>query len=157
MLDLTFVRENLETVRQALRDRNFPDDSLATFQQLDAERRRVIGEADQINQQRNTASKEIGALMQSGRRDEAEAKKAEVAGLKDKQSQLEKARDDAEASMRELLSGLPNIPAADVPVGPDESQTKRYAGGANRVSLILNQRTMLILARASAFSISNGR
>ena len=95
MLDLTFVRENLETVRQALRDRNFPDDSLATFQDLDAERRRVIGEADQINQQRNAASKEIGALMQSGRRDEAEAKKAEVAGLKDKQAGLEKARDDA--------------------------------------------------------------
>ena len=124
MLDLTFVRENLETVRQALRDRNFPDDSLATFQDLDAERRRVIGEADQINQQRNAASKEIGALMQSGRRDEAEAKKAEVAGLKDKQAGLEKARDDAEAAMRELLSGLPNIPADDVPVGPDESANK---------------------------------
>jgi len=124
MLDLTFVRENLETVRQALRDRNFPDDSLATFQDLDAERRRVIGEADQINQQRNAASKEIGALMQSGRRDEAEAKKAEVAGLKDKQAGLEKARDDAEAAMRELLSGLPNIPADDVPVGPDETANK---------------------------------
>jgi seryl-tRNA synthetase len=124
MLDLTFVRENLETVRQALRDRNFPDDSLATFQQLDAERRRVIGEADQINQQRNTASKEIGALMQNGQRDKADAKKAEVAGLKDKQTELEKARDDAEAAMRELLSGLPNIPAADVPVGPDESANK---------------------------------
>jgi len=124
MLDLTYVRENLETVRQALRDRNFPDDSLATFQQLDAERRRVIGEADQINQQRNTASKEIGALMQSGQRDEAEAKKAEVAGLKDKQAALEKARDDADAAMRELLSGLPNIPANDVPVGPDESANK---------------------------------
>ena len=129
MLDLTFVRENLETVRQALRDRNFPDDSLATFQDLDAERRRVIGEADQINQQRNAASKEIGALMQSGRRDEAEAKKAEVAGLKDKQAGLEKARDDAEAAMRELLSGLPNIPADDVPVGPDETANKEIRRG----------------------------
>lgn len=124
MLDLTFVRENLETVRRALRDRNFPDDSLATFQELDAERRRVIGEADQINQQRNATSKEIGALMQSGQRDEAEAKKAEVAGLKEKQTGLEKARDDAEASMRELLSNLPNIPAYDVPVGADESANR---------------------------------
>jgi seryl-tRNA synthetase len=121
MLDLNFVRENLETVRKALKDRNFPDDTLATFQELDAERRRVIGEADQINQQRNAASKEIGALMQSGARDDAEAKKAEVAGLKEKQAGLEKARDDAEASMRDLLSNLPNIPAAGVPVGPDEA------------------------------------
>jgi seryl-tRNA synthetase len=121
MLDLNFVRENLETVRKALKDRNFPDDALATFQELDAERRRVIGEADRINQQRNAASKEIGALMQSGARGEAEAKKAEVAGLKEKQGGLEKARDDAEASMRDLLSNLPNIPAAGVPVGPDEA------------------------------------
>ena len=124
MLDLNFVRENLETVRKALRDRNFPDDALATFQELDAERRRVIGEADLINQQRNAASREIGSLMQSGNRDEAEAKKAEVAGLKDKQTELEKARDDAEASMRELLSNLPNIPADDVPVGTDETANR---------------------------------
>jgi seryl-tRNA synthetase len=141
MLDLTFVRENLETVRQALRDRNFPDDSLATFQDLDAERRRVIGEADQINQQRNAASKEIGALMQSGRRDEAEAKKAEVAGLKDKQAGLEKARDDAEAAMRELLSGLPNIPADDVPVGPDETANKEIRRWGEPREFDLNQKT----------------
>src|SRR5436190_513624 len=124
MLDLNYVRENLDAVRKALAERNFPAEALDTFADLDAERRSVIGEADQINQQRNAASKEIGALMQSGQRDEAEAKKAEVAGLKDKQTGLEKARDDAEASMRELLSGLPNIPADDVPVGPDESANK---------------------------------
>jgi seryl-tRNA synthetase len=124
MLDLNFVREDLETVRKALKDRNFPDDTLATFQELDAERRRVIGEADRINQLRNAASKEIGALMQSGKRDEAEAKKAEVAGLKDKQIELEKARDESDAAMRELLSALPNIPAADVPVGHDESSNQ---------------------------------
>src|SRR6185437_9621123 len=87
----------------------------------DADRRRIIGEADAINQQRNTASKEIGALMQSGKKDEAEATKAEVAGLKDKQSALEKQRDESEAAMQELLATLPNIPAPDVPVGPDES------------------------------------
>jgi seryl-tRNA synthetase len=121
MLDLNFVRENLETVRQAFRDRNFPDDALDRFAELDAERRRVIGEADQINQLRNSASKKIGALMQSGKRDEAEAKKAEVTGLKNKQSELEKARDDADAAMRDLLSSLPNIPAAGVPVGADET------------------------------------
>jgi len=124
MLDLNFVRENLDTVRKALSDRNFPVDALDTFVELDAVRRRVIGEADNINQARNAVSREIGALMQSGNRDDAEAKKAEVAGLKDQQTELETKRDEADAAMRELLSGLPNLPAADVPVGADESANK---------------------------------
>ncbi|MBK8303788.1 MAG: serine--tRNA ligase [Chloracidobacterium sp.] len=124
MLDLNFVRENLDAVRTALGTRNFPAEALDTFVELDAERRRVIGEADSINQARNAASKEIGSLMQSGNREEAEAKKAEVAGLKDQQTELETKRDEADAAMRELLSGLPNIPAADVPVGADESANK---------------------------------
>ena len=124
MLDLNFVRENLDAVRMALKNRNFPVDTLDKFVELDAERRRVIGEADKINQTRNVASKEIGALMQSGQHDDAEAKKAEVGGLKDKQSALENQRDEAETAMSELLSGLPNIPAEDVPVGPDASANK---------------------------------
>src|SRR5258707_7611158 len=115
MLGLNFVRDNLEAVRAALVARNFPADALDKFVELDAERRRVIGEADKINQQRNAASKEIGALMQAGDRDEAEAKKAEVAGLKDQQSELEAKRDEAEAAMHELLAGLPHIPDADGP------------------------------------------
>lgn len=124
MLDSNFVRENLDTVRTAFANRNFPTDALDTFIELDATRRRVNGEADAINQQRNVASKEIGAMMQSGKRDEAEAKKAEVAGLKDKQTELEHQRDAADAAMRELLSGLPNLPAADVPIGKDETDNK---------------------------------
>lgn len=121
MLDQNFVRDNIDIVRKAFVDRNFPVDSLDRFSELDVERRRVIGDADRINQARNAASKEIGALMQTGDRDAAEAKKAEVADLKTQQSELEKRRDDAEAEMRGLLAGLPNIPAADVPVGADES------------------------------------
>ena len=124
MLDSNFVRENLDTVRTAFANRNFPTDALDTFIELDATRRRVNGEADAINQQRNVASKEIGAMMQAGNRDEAESKKAEVAGLKDKQTELEHQRDAADAAMRELLSGLPNLPAADVPVGKDETDNK---------------------------------
>jgi seryl-tRNA synthetase len=121
MLDLNFVRENIDTVRAALANRNFPTDALNEFAALDAERRRVIGESDGINQLRNASSKEIGALMQAGERDAAEAKKAEVAGLKEKQTELEAKRDAAESAMREILINLPNIPAADVPVGADES------------------------------------
>ena len=124
MLDLNFVRENLDIVRNALQTRNFPLEPLDRFSELDETRRRVIGEADNINQLRNTASREIGALMQSGSRDKAEGKKTEVADLKQKQSELESARDEAEAAMRELLSTLPNIPAPDVPVGADESANK---------------------------------
>jgi len=124
MLDLGYVRENLEAVRKALQDRGAPDDILNRFVDIDRERRRVIGEADEINQRRNAASKEIGSLIQAGKRDEADAKKVEVAGLKDKQARLETARDEAESLMREILINLPNIPAEDVPVGPDESANK---------------------------------
>ena len=121
MLDLNFVRENLDTVKKALINRNFPTASLDKFVELDTERRRIIGESDQINSQRNSASKEIGALMQSGKREEAEAKKAEVAGLKEKQAELEHQRHEAENAMHDLLSHLPNMPASDVPVGVDEN------------------------------------
>jgi seryl-tRNA synthetase len=121
MLDLHYVRENLKAVKRALENRNFSVELLDKFAALDAERRRVIGEADRINQTRNSSSKEIGALMQAGNHGEAEAKKAEIAGLKEKQSELESARDQAETEMRDLLSHLPNIPAEDVPVGADEA------------------------------------
>ena len=121
MLDLHFVRENLDAVKTALHNRNFPTESLEKFVELDAERRRVISESDALNQQRNVSSKEIGALMQSGEKDEAKRKKSEVADLKIKQAELEKQRDESENFMRELLAGLPNIPQRDVPVGADES------------------------------------
>lgn len=121
MLDLNYVRENLDEVKNALANRNFDRGALDKFSELDAERRKIISDADAVNQLRNTASKEIGDLIKSGNKDEAEAKKSEVAGLKDRQTELEKRRDEAEAEMRDLLSGLPNIPASDVPVGVDES------------------------------------
>jgi seryl-tRNA synthetase len=127
MLDLHFVRENLEEVREALENRNFATDALETFVELDKERREVISVADRVNQQRNASSKEIGALMQSGKRDEAEEKKAEVSGLKDKQQELEQKRKEVEEQMEELLAGLPNVPAADVPVGTDESANREVA------------------------------
>lgn len=122
MLDLIFVRENLEKVRSALANRNFPADSLDKFVALDAERRRAIREADQVNQQRNSSSKEIGALLQAGKREEADEKKAEISGLKQRQAELEKLRDEAETEMNGLLAGLPNIQDDDVPIGPDEAE-----------------------------------
>ncbi len=121
MLDLNFVRENIEAVRTSLEKRSSPTDVLDEFAALDAERREVIGESDEINRRRNESSKAIGALMKEGKSDEADIKKTEVSGLKERQQELELKRNAVEDRMNDLLSGLPNMPADDVPYGKDES------------------------------------
>jgi len=121
MLDLNYVRENLEGVRAALAKRAMPATALDDFVHADAERRRVIAESDQLNAERNTASREIGALMKDGKRDEADARRQAVNELKGRIAELDQQRDQSETRMRELLSTLPNIPHESVPAGPDES------------------------------------
>lgn len=121
MLDLNFVRDNLDLVRQALTNRNFPTDSLDEFLKLDTDRRQIILESDEINRKRNLYSKEIGELMKQGKGEEAKVIRNEVAEFKDRQAMLEDKRSHAETAMRDLLAGLPNLPADDVPVGADES------------------------------------
>jgi seryl-tRNA synthetase len=121
MLDLNYVRENLEGVRAALDKRGASSAALDDFAQVDAERRRLIAESDQLNAERNTASREIGALMKDGKRDEADARRKAVNELKERMATLDHERDQAETRMRELLSTLPNIPHESVPVGKDES------------------------------------
>ena len=121
MLDLNFVRDNLERVRAALEARRAPVAALEDFARMDAQRRRVIAQSDELNAQRNAASRTIGALMKEGRRDEAEAQRQEVGQLKDRIAELDAARDEAEAGMKTLLSTLPNLPHESVPVGADEA------------------------------------
>jgi seryl-tRNA synthetase len=121
MLDLNYVRENLDAVRAALAKRGMVTTALDDFAAADADRRRVIGESDQLNAERNNASREIGALMKEGKRDEADARRKQVNELKERMAGLDVARDEAEARMRELLSTLPNIPHDSVPVGKDET------------------------------------
>jgi len=121
MLDLNYVRENIDKVREALNARRDDTKALDDFTRADEERRRVIAESDQLNAQRNSSSREIGALMKEGKKEEAEVRRAEVAGLKDKIAELDQLRAATEARMHELLSTLPNIPHASVPVGEDES------------------------------------
>src|SRR5436309_2373275 len=121
MLDLNYVRENLDAVREALERRGMPRAALDDFAQADAQRRRVIAESDQLNAERNSASREIGALMKEGKRDEADARRKAVNELKDRIAELDQKREQAEARIRELLSSLPNIPHESVPVGKDES------------------------------------
>lgn len=121
MLDLHFVRENIEEVRAALDARSFPADALDEFAVVDATRRRVISESDKLNAERNTASREIGALMKDGKRDEADARRKAVSESKERIAELDHARDEAEAKMREILSTIPNIPHISVPIGRDET------------------------------------
>src|SRR2546429_5255668 len=121
MLDLNYVRENLDRVGGALAARDMPATALDDFAQADAERRRVIAESDALNAERNTASRVIGALMKEGRREEAEVQRKQVGSLKDRIAELDQQRTQTEARMRELLSTLPNIPHESVPVGKDES------------------------------------
>ena len=117
MLDLNYVRDNLEQVKAALEKRGAPPVALEDFAQADAERRRVIAESDELNAKRNTASREIGALMKDGKREEADARRKEVGELKDRIAELDQLREQSETRMRELLSTLPNIPHESVPVG----------------------------------------
>ena len=121
MLDLNYVRENLDKVREALNARGADTNALDDFARADEERRRTIAESDQLNAQRNASSREIGALMKEGRKEEAEARRAEVSGLKDRIAELDGLRSQTEERMHELLSTLPNIPHSSVPVGKDES------------------------------------
>jgi seryl-tRNA synthetase len=124
MLDLNFVRDNLDKVRAALEARQFPTVTLDDFAQADAERRRVIAESDQLNAERNASSREIGALMKAGKKEEAETRRREVGELKERIAGLDRAREEAETRMHELLSTLPNIPHESVPVGKDETANR---------------------------------
>src|ERR1051326_202668 len=122
MLDLNYVRENLDKVREALQARHADTAGLDDFAKADAERRHVIAESDRLNAQRNSASREIGGLMKEGKQQEAETRRAEVGQLKDRIAELDQLRSQTETRMNELLSSLPNIPHESVPRGDSEAE-----------------------------------
>jgi seryl-tRNA synthetase len=122
MLDLNYVRENINNVRAGLETRGVQATALDDFERADTERRRVIAESDRLNTERNKASREIGALMKDGKLEEADTRRKQVAESKDRIAELDKLRDQAETKMRELLSSLPNLPHESVPVGKEESE-----------------------------------
>src|SRR5947209_12436708 len=134
MLDLNYVRNNLERVRAALEARGLPTSVLDSFTIMDAERRHAIAKSDGLNAQLNAASREIGALMKAGRQEEAHTRRLKVAELKKEIALEDNARARAEETIKELLSGIPNIPHESVPVGPDESANEevRQWGDAPR-------------------------
>jgi seryl-tRNA synthetase len=157
MLDLHFVRENLETVKNALKNRNFPIESLDDFVRLDELRRRIISETDKINQIRNASSKEIGALMQAGKKAEADQKKAEVSGLKNEQSELEKQRDEAEAKCAIYCRICRTFRKQTFQSARTKRQTLKFIASASRANLISSRATTLIWAKVWAFWIWNAR
>ncbi|MDR3686714.1 MAG: serine--tRNA ligase, partial [Coriobacteriia bacterium] len=120
MLDARLVRENPDAVRIAMANRNSHWD-IDAFLQLDEERRRLIGEVETLQARRNEDSKAIGALMQSGQREEAEAAKEDVRRINDRITALDAEREVVDADTRDLLLTAPNPPDVSVPIGADEN------------------------------------
>ncbi len=120
MLDARSVREDPDAVREAMANRG-SDWDVDAFLELDSRRRELIALVEGLQARRNEASKSIGDLMREGRKDEAEALKAEVRGVNDEIAAHEGNMQRLDDEARELLLTVPNIPAAGVPVGPDET------------------------------------
>jgi seryl-tRNA synthetase len=121
MLDLHFVRENFDLVRKKLSTRNFDPASLEGFKNLDAERREFIRQRDELNAASNRISKEVGALMREGKKEEAENKKAESRQISDKIKKFDDGLALIEESLRRILTRVPNLPHESVPIGANES------------------------------------
>ncbi len=119
MLDLQFVRANPELVGEKLRARGQdPATLLATFVTLDTRRRQRITELETMKARRNQITKEIE--RKSRAKEDASAEKQAMAALKQQIGQVEAVAGDSEREMGELMAGLPNLPAADVPPGTSE-------------------------------------
>ena len=133
MLDLNFVRDNLALVEEKLRQRGLsPGDVLKDFAQVDAQRRQAITSAETMKAHRNRASEEIARLKKSGQ--DASALVAETKELREQIQGLEKAAEEYDTRLREILTGIPNLPHASVPVGSsaeDNVEVRRWGTAPN--------------------------
>jgi seryl-tRNA synthetase len=118
VLDARFVRDNLELVQKRLRDRGATFDA-ATFREVDANRRRLLTEAEELKHRRNTVSEEIGRRKRE--RQDAEALILEMRELGDHVKRLDEEVRACEDGTRAFLLQLPNLPHASVPVGADSA------------------------------------
>ena len=124
MLDLKFVRENPEIVKQNIRNK-FQDQKLPLVDEviaLDAENRRLKSEADTLRANRNKYSKMIGALMAQGKRDEAEETKRKVTEQSELLAADETRCGELEERIRTIMMTIPNIIDPSVPIGKDDSE-----------------------------------
>jgi seryl-tRNA synthetase len=119
MLDVKYVRENIDGVKDALLSRNFRWDGSA-FLAADTRRRELIAESEALKAKRNASSKRIGALMKDGQKDEAEAAKEEVRVWGERIELLDRELAETEAALNEELLTIPNLPSASTPLGTSE-------------------------------------
>jgi len=118
MLDIRFIRENTETVKAAMVNRN-ADVDLDAVLALDSRRREIVVEAEGLKAERNKVSKSIGQMIKEGK--DPEAIKAQVRGMGDQISAFDGELREIEAKLRESLLYIPNMPAESTPVGKDEN------------------------------------
>ncbi|BAD38995.1 serine--tRNA ligase [Symbiobacterium thermophilum] len=126
MLDLRFVRTNPDVVRQALINKGVSVD-LDRILALDVERRQILAEVEQLKARRNQVSKQVGILKQQGQ--DVSAIIAEMGAIGDRIKELDDRERQVSDELQDLLYQLPNLPAPDVPVGPDETgnvEVKRW-------------------------------
>ncbi len=124
MLDLKFVRENPEIVKQNIKNK-FQDSKLGLVDEvieLDAKNRAAKAEADNIRAERNKLSKQIGALMAQGKKEEAEEVKKLVTAVAERLAALEAQEKELEEKVRKIMMTIPNIIDPSVPIGKDDSE-----------------------------------
>ncbi|MCF7708450.1 MAG: serine--tRNA ligase [Verrucomicrobia bacterium] len=122
MLDIRLVREKTDEVKRLLAQRRAGDEKkIDELLELDAERRRLLGEVEQLKALRNRVSKEIGLLMKEKRLEEAEDKKSQTRETGKKISEIDAQVAGIEDRRNDLLLNIPNTPHSSVPDGADES------------------------------------
>ena len=124
MIDIKFLRENPEAVKQNIRNK-FQDSKLELVDkviELDAESRAVKAQADEVRANRNKISKQIGALMAQGKKEEGMALKEEVTRQAEQLAELEKKEEDLSAKVTEIMMVIPQMIDPSVPIGKDDSQ-----------------------------------
>ena len=118
MLDIKFIRDNLATVKEALAKKGYAlDDN--QFLALDEARKTALTQAQTLQAEKKKASRQIGMLIGQGMTPD-EAKAQVMGGIDEDISKAEAAAKDAEAALKDLMMGIPNVPHADVPAGADE-------------------------------------
>ncbi len=124
MLDLKFVRENPEIVKQNIRNK-FQDEKLPLVDEviaLDVKRRQTQQEADELRANRKKISKQIGALMAQGKKEEAEEVKKQVTKNAERLAELEAQENEIGEKVTSIMMRIPNIIDSSVPIGKDDSE-----------------------------------
>jgi seryl-tRNA synthetase len=119
MLDLKWIRDNLEEVKTFLKNRN-NDFDLAALMNLDEERRALIAETEELKARRNEGSKRVGRAKQSG--EDATALMDEIRLIGDRVKEVDASLAEIDAKVEDMALRIPNRPHASVPVGADENE-----------------------------------